>query len=446
MTRRLLTPLISGTTYRRGAFLLLGGVLLLPYGLVGAGLAGLAGDGETSPAVVVVLTVAAAVIGLAPPFLHGARVLEVAAARALLGADLPDPPAPPAPEARLRGALWFAVHLGVGGIVAVALFVAVPAPAALTETRTGWPAAGLALLGVSVLVATGYAVAGLGALAALMAPVLLGPSADERVAAVRAEARRLAERNRLARDLHDSVGHALTVTVLQAAAAGELLDRDPAFVRRALTAIEETGRAAMEDLDHVLGLLRDERHRTGRSPASFDRPPATVGQSPADPGRSPTDLNRSPAAVSQSPADPGRPPTDLDRSAADPGRSPVAPGREDGTGPAVRLPDLGDLDRLAAGAGARLATSGPIGAVPPELSREAYRIAQESLTNALRHAAPAPVSLRVSAEGPDLVVEVRNRLPGRGLAGMRERVVLLGGELVAGPDGDDWRVRARWPR
>ena len=425
MTRRLLTPLISGTTYRRGAFLLLGGVLLLPYGLVGAGLAGLAGDGETSPAVVVVLTVAAAVIGLAPPFLHGARVLEVAAARALLGADLPDPPAPPAPEARLRGALWFAVHLGVGGIVAVALFVAVPAPAALTETRTGWPAAGLALLGVSVLVATGYAVAGLGALAALMAPVLLGPSADERVAAVRAEARRLAERNRLARDLHDSVGHALTVTVLQAAAAGELLDRDPAFVRRALTAIEETGRAAMEDLDHVLGLLRDERHRAGRSRA--------------DPDRSSTDLGRSPA-------DPDRSSTDLGRSAAGPGRFPVAPGREDGTGSAMRRPDLGDLDRLAAGAGARLATTGPIGAVPPELSREAYRIAQEALTNALRHAAPAPVSLRVSAEGPDLVVEVRNPLPGRGLAGMRERVALLGGELVAGPHGDDWRVRARWPR
>jgi signal transduction histidine kinase len=439
MTRRLLTPLISGTTYRRGAFLLLGGVLLLPYGLVGAGLAGLAGDGETPPAVVVVLTVAAAVIGLAPPFLQGARVLEVAAARALLGADLPDPPAPPAPEARLRGALWFAVHLGVGGIVAVALFVAVPAPAALTVTRTGWPAAGSALLGVAVLVATGYAVAGLGALAALMAPVLLGPSADERVAAVRAEARRLAERNRLARDLHDSVGHALTVTVLQAAAAGELLDRDPAFVRRALTAIEETGRAAMEDLDHVLGLLRDERHRTGRSPASFGRLPATVGQSLADPGRPPTDLGRSPADPGQSPAHPGQSP-------ADPGQSPVAPGREDGTGPAVRPPDLGDLDRLAAGAGARLATTGPIGAVPPELSREAYRIAQESLTNALRHAAPAPVSLRVSAEGPDLVVEVRNPLPGRGLAGMRERVALLGGELVAGPDGDDWRVRARWPR
>ncbi|MEU8615957.1 histidine kinase, partial [Actinoplanes sp. NPDC048791] len=287
--------------------------------------------------------------------------------------------------------LWFAVHLGVGAIVGLALFVAVPVAAGLIMTHTGWPAAGLGLLGVALLLATGYATAGLGALAAVMAPVLLGPSADERVAAVRAEARKLAERNRLARDLHDSVGHALTVSVLQAAAAGELLERDPAFARRALTAIEETGRAAMEDLDQVLGLLRDERYRPGRSPTGF-----------------------TPPQLSQASA--------------------------------TRQPDLRDLPRLAAGAGAQLATTGALDDVPVELSREAYRVVQESLTNALRHAAPAPVSLRVSARGPDLVVEVRNPLPGRGLAGMRERVSLLGGELVAGPDGDDWRVRAEWHR
>jgi signal transduction histidine kinase len=383
---RVTAPLRSATTYRRGAFLLLGGVLLLPYGIVGVGLARLTRDRETPLALDVVLIAATAVIGLAPPFLHGARVLEIAAARWLLGVELPDPPDRPAPEARVRGALWFAVHLAVGALVSLALFVAVPAAAALIVTHSGWRAAGLALLGVVLLIVTGYATAGLGALAAVMAPVLLGPSADERVAAVRAEARRLAERNRLARDLHDSVGHALTVTVLQAAAAGELLDRDPAFARRALTAIEETGRAAMEDLDQVLGLLRDERYRP-------DRP------SPA----------------------PARP-----------------------AGPVTGQPDLGDLERLAAGAGAHLVTAGPLGAVPAELSRAAYRVAQESLTNALRHAAPAPVSLRVTAGPPGLVVEVRNPLPGRGLAGMRERVTLLGGELRAGPEGDHWRVRAEW--
>jgi len=420
MTRRLVAPLVSAATGRRGAFLLLGGVLLLPYGLVGVGLAGLARDGGTPLAIVVVLGAAAAVIGLAPPFLHGARVLEVAAARWLLGVELPDPPERPAREARLRGALWFAVHLGVGGVVALALFAAIPTAAVLIMTHTGWQAAGWALLGVALLLATGYGIAGLGALAAVMAPVLLGPSADERVAAVRAQARRLAERNRLARDLHDSVGHALTVTVLQAAAAGELLDRDPAFARRALTAIEEKGRAAMEDLDHVLGLLRDERYRPGRpSPSPDSHRSALPGPAlpdPAPPG---------PAPPSREMSDPAAP-----RAAA--------------PAPVAGQPDLGDLGRLAAGAGARLVTDGPIGEVPAELSRQAYRIVQESLTNALRHAAPAPVSLRVTAGGPGLVVEVRNPLPGRGLAGMRERVALLGGELVAGPDGDQWRVRAEW--
>lgn len=417
MTRRPDATLVRASTYRRGAFLLLGGVLALPYGLVGAGLSGLARDRAIPLAVVVVLSAAAAVIGLAPPFLRGARALEVAAARWLLGVELPDPPERPAPEARLRGALWFAVHLGVGAGVAFALFVALPTAVVLITTHAGWQAAGWALLGVALLVATGYGIAGLGALAAMMAPVLLGPSADERVAAVRAEARRLAERNRLARDLHDSVGHALTVTVLQAAAAGELLERDPAFARRALTAIEETGRAAMEDLDHVLGLLRDERNRPGR-PSPDTAPSGAEPRDTASSGAEPRD------------ATPGGPePRD------------TAPGVP---GPAAGQPDLGDLGRLAAGAGARLVTEGPLGDVPAELSRQAYRVVQESLTNALRHAAPAPVSLRVTAGEPGLVVEVRNPLPGRGLAGMRERVALLGGELVAGPDGDHWRVRAEW--
>ena len=104
-------------------------------------------------------------------------------------------------------------------------------------------------IGVVLLIATAYAVAGLGALAALMAPVLLGPSPTERMAALQAEAQRLAEGNRIARELHDTIGHALTATTLQASAARELFDSDPAFARRALEAIERVGRDAMNDLD-----------------------------------------------------------------------------------------------------------------------------------------------------------------------------------------------------
>jgi signal transduction histidine kinase len=105
------------------------------------------------------------------------------------------------------------------------------------------------LVGIVLLVGTAYAMAGLGTLAALMAPVLLGPSQVERIAALQAESRRLAERNRIARDLHDSIGHALTATTLQAAAAREVFESDPAFARRALEAVEKVGRDAMDDLD-----------------------------------------------------------------------------------------------------------------------------------------------------------------------------------------------------
>src|SRR5690606_8471173 len=311
-----------------------------------------------------------------PAFLGATRTLEIVAARALLAVDLPDPPArPPDLEARLRSALWFAVHLITGGAVAFAMLAALPVALAFIAAQVGIGTEVLAglqlgpldeddpvwwsLLGLAILVALAYAVAGLGRLAVLMAPVLLGPSAAERIAALEAEADRLAERNRLARELHDSIGHALTVTTLQAAAAGEMLDTDPEFVRRALRAVEETGRAAMADLDHVLGLLRADEPRDAR---------------------------------------PRRPPADL-----------------------ARL--LGEA--RAAGAEISAAGTGDVAAVPAVVSREGYRIVQESLTNAARHAGGQPVTLRVDVTAELLTLAVANRLPdpappsggGRGLAG-----------------------------
>jgi signal transduction histidine kinase len=409
--RRLLRPLFGSTTYRRGIYLLLGGVLLLPYLLLAVTFSGMIGDPRTPLPVTLVLASISAAIGLVPAFLRGTRALEISAVRLLLGVDLPDPPAMGqggrvARETRMRGALWFAVHLAVGGTVGAVLLVAVPfalafllvhsGPLAPTLADLGLGGLGtggaltLTVVGLILLVGVGYAVAGLGALAAVMAPVLLGPSASERIAALEADARRLAERNRLARELHDSVGHALTVTVLQASAAGELLDRDPEFVRRALAAIEDTGRAAMDDLDHVLGVLREEA--AGR---------------PA-PHRTLADLPRLVAEV----------------------RATDRP---------VTLTSRGAVDR-----------------VPAALSREGYRLAQEGLTNALRHAGGAPVTVQVTVAGAALTIDVANPLPteadpppspgsGVGLAGMRERVTLLGGRLEVGPAGDRWRVRAELP-
>ncbi|GHD31589.1 hypothetical protein GCM10010335_22400 [Streptomyces galbus] len=105
------------------------------------------------------------------------------------------------------------------------------------------------------------AVAGLGALATATAHRLLGPSAAERLAALEERTERLLERTRIARELHDSIGHALTVAVVQAGAARAA--GDPDFTDRALEAIEETGRTALEDLERVLGVLRE-----GDRPAS----------------------------------------------------------------------------------------------------------------------------------------------------------------------------------
>ncbi|MFC3504614.1 sensor histidine kinase [Micromonospora krabiensis] len=407
--RAALAPLVAPSTWRRGVFLLLGGVLVLPYLLLVVAFSQLFTGPSVPRSLAVALLVVAAVIGVVPLLLDGSRALEIAAARALLGVDLPDPtPGHRADrETRLRAALWIATHLLVGGLVMFALLSAVPMALAfiaqqfgigaelISEERfgpldgrdSGW----LTLTGVLLLVGVGYAVAGLGALAASMAPVLLGPAPAERIAALEARATRLAERNRLARELHDSVGHALTVATLQAGAARELLDTDPEFVRRALTAIEEAGRTAMDELDHVLGLLREP----------------------------------------------------------DAGRPAVTPTRT-----------LADLDRLvadtrAAGLAVDARRAGDPAALPAAVSREGYRIVQEGLTNAARHGR-GPVRLRLDV-GPDtLELELVNELVpaprgavlargGRGLDGMRERVLLLGGVLTAGPRGDRWHVRARLP-
>jgi signal transduction histidine kinase len=253
----------------------------------------------------------------------------------------------------------------------------------LDEHDTLW----LSLLGVAVLVVVVEAVAGLGALAALMAPALLGPSPSERIAALEARAGQLAERNRLARELHDSVGHALTVTTLQAAAAQRLLDTDPAFVRTALAAIEEAGRGAAEDLDQVIGLLRERES---------DRPA------------------------------PQRTLTDLDRL--------VAEARAAGLEVDVRV--AGAVDHLPAAVsreGYRIVQEGLTNAV-----RHGGW-------------APVSLRLAVSdrALEIDMVNRLRDGVAGagggRGLDGMRERVALVGGRMTAGEDAGAWRVAVRLP-
>ena len=92
--------------------------------------------------------------------------------------------------------------------------------------------------------------------------------------------------------------------------------------------------------------------------------------------------------------------------------------------------------------------------MPQAVSREAYRIVQESLTNAARHAGRVPVSLRLNVGPEDLELELSNPLGasrprhaggGRGLEGIEERVTSLRGEVAAGPDDGRWRIAVHLP-
>jgi signal transduction histidine kinase len=128
-------------------------------------------------------------------------------------------------------------------------------------------------------------------------------------------------------------------------------------------------------------------------------------------------------------------------------------------------PELGAVDALlenarAAGQDAGLAfeahEQGERGDLAVPVGLAAYRIVQESLTNALKHAAPGTVRLRLTYRAEELEIEVESPyragegrvLPGAraGLVGMRERAALLGGQFEAGAHGDRWRVRAVLPR
>lgn len=208
-----------------------------------------------------------------------------------------------------------------------------------------------------------------------------------------AERRVAQERLRIARELHDTVAHAIATITVQSGTALHVLDRQPGRAREALTAIRQTGKAALAEMRATLGVLRE-------------------GDEPA-----------------------------------------AATDRHAGLG---RLPDLLAAVRAAGlevevdGEEAATMLAGPV-------DHAAYRILQESLTNVLRHAGPrarAQVSLRLEADA--LAIEVTDDgvganggapRGGHGLAGMRERAEALGGQFSAGPGtGGGYAVRVRIPR
>ncbi|MEV4145947.1 sensor histidine kinase [Amycolatopsis sp. NPDC049691] len=131
-----------------------------------------------------------------------------------------------------------------------------------------------------------------------------------------------------------------------------------------------------------------------------------------------------------------------------------APSSDAGPGVLASLEDL-VAEVVATGARVELTLPDPLPAVPGQVGRAVYRVVQESLTNAGKHAPHTAVDVRLAVTGEWLAVEVTNRLTphgsavpgaGYGLVGMRERVELAGGELRTGPTGDGrFRVSARFP-
>lgn len=404
-------PLIRRSTYRRWVYLILGGAVLVPFMLLAAMVLPSIMPAPVQDEPLVVMTVSLIMVFgvmVLMSFIPAVRVIEGTAARELLGERVPEQATRRSLSwpSRWRSAGWFVVHLVLGGVLS-SLTLALPPTVAVSFSApftgdlrilgfvipmpTGWAGAWVPLLGVLSLVVLVYLVVASTALLIRLAPFLLGPTAAERLVELEQRTEQLAERNRLARELHDSVGHALSVVTIQASAAGRVLDTDPEFARTALGAIEESARAALEDLDHVLGLLRDER--------AADR--VTPQWTLAD------------------------------------------------------LPRLLDKTRIA-GVDVESTVEGPMAAVPPAVSREAYRIVQEGLTNVLRHAGKVPVALRLSADDDRLELDLSNPLGGRaarpprnggghGLSGMRERVTVLRGQMTAGPSQGRWLVSVRIP-
>ncbi|WP_433168670.1 sensor histidine kinase [Kribbella sp. CA-247076] len=402
------------STYLRWVYLLLGAALVLAFVLVDSALGALAQDLDL-PAVLSGIVIAILVVG--PPIAVGTlpavREVEGIAVESLLGVRFEERPLGPArtwPQRR-RTSTWFCLHLVTGGVVGTvstivvgigAVLLAAPfrspgrhelVPDLSYEIRGNWTDLWMPVAALVGIVGLFYLSAAVGALLVYLAPRVLGPTPAERIELLERRTATLAERNRLARELHDSVGHALSLVTIQAAAARRVLASDPEFAETALAAMEESARSALADLDHVLGLLRDDRR-----PGTETAPQATLA-----------DLSRLVEATRAG-------------------------------GITVDVHSEGDLTQL-----------------PAAVSREAYRIVQEGLTNAIRHAGrPAgelTVDLSIRLDTSGLRLELTNPVSGssdhsgggRGLAGIRERVAVLRGTVEAGLDGNLWRLAVTLP-
>jgi signal transduction histidine kinase len=207
--------------------------------------------------------------------------------------------------------------------------------------------------------------------------------------------RRLAaaeERTRIARDLHDSAGHAINVILVHAGLGRLQIERDTGQAREAFETIEEIARETVSEIDDLVRVLREDGTQAGHD--SPEPPPGLAA-----------------------------------------------------------LDGLVERHR-AAGLSVTTSVSGDRRPLPPPVDQGAYRILQEALTNAARHG-DGSAQVEVSFERTELDVSIANSLRrdpramgnggGHGITGMRERAALLGGSLHAGAADGRFRVHARLP-
>ena len=200
-----------------------------------------------------------------------------------------------------------------------------------------------------------------------------------------AEQARTQERNRIARELHDVIGHTLTVSLLHVQSARLAVEHDPADASRALAEAERLGRQCLAEVRTTVGTLRQDG-------AVHDNAP---------------------------------------------------------------LPGAGSLPALveqfrSAGADVSLAVEGDTGGLPATTGLALYRILQEALTNAIRHAPGSPVEIRLAVGAGSVTLTADSggqpgTGTGLGLVSMQERAESLGGHCEAGPGGRGWLVRAWLP-
>jgi signal transduction histidine kinase len=239
-------------------------------------------------------------------------------------------------------------------------------------------------MGLSVIPILAFWLAGVLVRARRRAATLAGRNAALQRQAEQAAA---AERTRIARELHDIVAHHLSVIVLQAAGARASGKAAEATLEK----IENSGRQALAETRRLLGVLRDPDQETGLAPQ----------------------------------------------------------------------PGISELDTLtasvrAAGLPVNLVIDGDHAVVPAAVDVSVYRIVQEALTNILKHAGRARADVTIGCADEAVTIEITDdgtrepgdRVPagGHGLAGMRERAAIFGGELHAGPrPGGGFAVHARLP-